>query len=102
MSIESLINYSREEKIQQFLMFLKDPEIQPVFRNYIENILATSELKILKRLAAVEATLGLNDFADFEEEHELTIPEQLSLLTERIDTITELVKEPFRETVNIA
>jgi hypothetical protein len=60
---------------------------------YIENILATSELKILKRLAAVETLLGLDDFsAGGDEEHESTVPEQLSLLAERIDDITELAK----------
>jgi len=67
-------------------MLLKDPEVQPVFRMYIENILATSELKILKRLADVETALGLNDFAD---EEEMSIPEQISLLSERIDNISE-------------
>src|SRR5664280_354575 len=107
MSTESIINYSREEKVQQFLMLIKDPEVQPVFRLYIENILATSELKILKRLAAVETALGLNDFSDFEDEdHELTIPEQLSLLAERIDTVTEpvvcqgAIKEPVSPTTS--
>src|SRR5664280_865641 len=101
MSTESIINYSREEKVQQFLMLIKDPEVQPVFRLYIENILATSELKILKRLAAVETKLGLNDFSDFDDEdHELTLPEQLSLLAERIDTVTEPVApEPIKEPV---
>ena len=60
---------------------------------YIENILATSELKILKRLYAVETSLGLDDFsAGCDEEHESTIQEQLSLLAERIDDITELTK----------
>jgi len=60
---------------------------------YIENVLATSELKILKRLAAAETLLGLDDFsAGGNEEHELTIQEQLSLLAERIDDITELAK----------
>jgi len=81
---------AKEEKITQFKMLMKDPEVQPFFRNYIENIIATSELRILKRLAAVETALGLNDFSDFEDEdHELTIPAQLSLLAERIDNITE-------------
>jgi hypothetical protein len=104
MSIESIVNYSREEKVQQFLMLIKDPEVQPVFRLYIENILATSELKILKRLAAVETAIGLNDFSDFEDEnHELTIPEQLSLLAERIDNITEPIvyQGSLREPVDI-
>ena len=98
MSIESIVNYSREEKVQQFQMLVKDPDVQPVFKIYVENILATSELNILKRLAALEYTLGLNDFADFEDEHELTVPEQFSLLAERIDTITEpVVKAPIKE-----
>ena len=84
-------------------MLIKDPEVQPIFRMYIENILATSELKILKRLAAVETLLGLDDFsAGGDEEHELTIPEQLSLLAERIDDITASVpREPIPEPVPI-
>ncbi len=28
----------------------KDPDVQPIFRTYIENVLVTSELKILKKL----------------------------------------------------
>ena len=44
-------------------MLIKDPEVQPIFIMYIENILATSELKILKRLAAFETFLGLDDFS---------------------------------------
>jgi hypothetical protein len=93
MSTESIFGSSKTEKVHQFLMLIKDPDVQPIFRMYIENILATSELKILKRLAAVETLLGLDDFsAGGDEEHELTIPEQLSLLAERIDDITELAK----------
>ncbi len=93
MSIGSIFGSSKTEKINQFLMLIKDPEVQPIFRMYIENILATSELKILKRLAAVETLLGLDDFsAGGDEEHELTVPEQLSLLAERIDDITEIAK----------
>lgn len=98
MSIESIISYSRKEKIQQFLMLLKDPEVQPVFRIYVENILATSELNILKRLAEVETALGLNNFADFADEQEMSIPEQISLLSERIDSINEpVIKAPIDE-----
>jgi hypothetical protein len=99
MSTEAILRYSKTEKINQFLMLIKDPEIQPIFRMYIENILATSELNILKRLAATETLLGLNDYSNFEnEERGLTIPEQLSLLAERIDNVTESVqKEPIPE-----
>jgi len=50
---------------------------------YLENFLATSELKILKRLAALEQVMGLNNM-DLSEEHELTIPEQLNILAARI------------------
>lgn len=91
MSIESIINYSREEKVQQFLLLLKDPDVQPIFRMYIENILATSDLNILKRLSDVETALGLNNFGDFEEEHETTIPEKLSMLEEKISNVTKIV-----------
>jgi hypothetical protein len=105
MSIESLtFGTSKEEKVNSFFMLMKDPEVQPVFRDYIENIienvLATSELKVLKRIAALESKLGLNDFLDLEDEHEVTIQEQLSMLAERIDNVTEpvtcpeVIKEP--------
>jgi hypothetical protein len=93
MSTKVIFGSSKTEKINQFLMLIKDPDVQPVFRMYIENILATSELKILKRLATVETLLGLDDFSDFgNDEHELTIPEQLTLLAERIDNVTEPVQ----------
>jgi|SRR5271157_1832860 len=107
MSTEAIFGSSKTEKINQFLMLIKDPEVQPFFRNYIENIienvLATSDLCVLKRLAAVETLLGLDDFsADGDEKHELTIPEQLSLLAERIDDRTELAKrESIQEPVPI-
>ena len=103
MSTESILCSSKTEKINQLLMLIKDPEVQPFFRTYIENILATSELKILKRLAAVETVLGLDDFsAGCDEEHELTVPEQLSLLAERIDNVTEPVqRESIPEQVPI-
>jgi hypothetical protein len=93
MSTEVIFGSSKTEKINQFLMLIKDPDVQPIFRMYIENVLATSELKLLKRLAAVETLLGLDDFSvGGDEEHELTIPEQLSLLAERIDNVTEPVQ----------
>lgn len=101
MSIESIVNYSKEENVQQFLLFLKDPDMQPILRMYIENILATSELNILKRLSEVETVLGLNDFAEFEDEQDMSIPEQILLLSERIDSITEqVIQASIAESVN--
>jgi len=92
---------TKEEKVNQFLALLQDPEIKPVLNLYLENFLATSELKILKRLAALEQVLGLNNM-DLSEEDELTIPEQLSLLAERIDNITEPVisQDPIKPVVD--
>ena len=89
---------TKEEKINQFLALIKDPDIQPVFKLIIENVLATSELKILKRLAALEQVLGLNNM-DLNDEHELTIPEQLNILAARIDN-TQVVNKPAVEPEN--
>src|SRR5665647_584739 len=91
---------SKEEKINQFKMLMKDPEVQPFFRNYIENIIATSELRILKRLSAVETALGLNDISDFEdEERELNIPEKIEALKEEIRNIE--YKTPVSSTTTL-
>ena len=84
--------HSKEEKINQFLMLLKEPEVLSFFENYIENLLAVSELRVLKRLAALESMLGVNNM-DLSEEHELTIPEQLNILAARIDN-TQVVNKP--------
>jgi hypothetical protein len=89
---------TKEEKVNQFLALLQDPEIKPVLNLYLENFLATSELKILKRLAALEQVLGLNNM-DLSEEHELTIPEQLNILAARIDN-TQVVNKPPVEPEN--
>src|SRR5665647_2598331 len=89
---------AKEDKVNQFLALIKDPDIQPVFKLIIENVLATSELKILKRLAALEQVLGLNNM-DLNDEHELTIPEQLNILAARIDN-TQLVNKPAVEPEN--
>src|SRR5665647_278777 len=72
----------KKDKVNQFLALLHDPDIKPVLNLYLENFLATSELRVLKRLAALEAMLGLNDM---EPEEELSIPAQLNLLASRID-----------------
>lgn len=73
-------------------MLIKDPDIQPIFRMYIESVLATSDLRILKRLAALETCMGLNDFQDLEDDHQITILEQLTILAQRIDNIEENTK----------
>jgi hypothetical protein len=85
------------EPIQKLLELLQNQEVQAFLKIFIDNSMATSDLKILKRLADIEKALGLNGFSDFEEEHEQTIPEQLSLLAERIDSITKPTQESVIE-----
>ncbi len=91
MSTEAIFGSSKTEKINQLLMLMKDPEVQPFFRNYIENIienvLATSDLKILKRLTAIETVLELNDYPIEDDEAECTIPKQITLLSNQMKEI---------------
>jgi hypothetical protein len=63
----------------------KDMDFRESIREAFDYSVATSDLKILKRLSVVETDLGRNDLADYEEEHIPTIPEQLKELSERIE-----------------
>lgn len=55
------------------------------FKNAVETVLLTSDLKPIKRIATTETVLGLNDMIDYEdEERELTIPEKITELNEKI------------------
>jgi hypothetical protein len=53
------------------------------FQASVETVLATSELKILKRINAAETVLGINETIDYDDDER-----ELSLL-ERIDTIED-------------
>jgi hypothetical protein len=73
---------------------------------HIENILATSELNILKRLKAIETVLGLDDYPLEDNEAESTIPKQISLLSEQIKELTKTnhkqpIIKPIHESVHI-
>jgi len=48
---------AKEEKVNQFLALLQDPDIKSVLNLYLENLLATSDLRILKRLDRIEAEI---------------------------------------------
>jgi len=48
---------AKEEKVNQFLALLQDPDIKSVLNLYLENFLATSDLRILKRLDRIEAEI---------------------------------------------
>lgn len=106
MSTEAITGSSKSEKINQFLMLIKDPDVQPIFRMYIENVLATSELNILKRLKVIETMLELNDYPIDDDEAESTIPKQISSLSDQIKEITKTnnkqsLMEPISESVHI-
>ena len=48
---------AKEDKVNQFLALLQDPDIKSVLNLYLENFLATSDLRILKRLDRIEAEI---------------------------------------------
>jgi hypothetical protein len=110
MSTEAIFGSSKAEKINQLLMLMKDPEVQPFFRTYIENIienvLATSDLRILKRLTTIETVLELNDYPIEGDEAESTIPRQISLLSDQIKEVIKTnnkqsIIEPIPESIHI-
>jgi len=78
------------DPVEQFLKLLENPRVQAVLNKIIETkvneCLITSELKPVKRIAELEKLTGIYNFEDFEE-HVLTIPEQINLLSERMDRI---------------
>jgi hypothetical protein len=103
---EAIFGSSKSKKINQFLTLMKDPDVQPTFRMYIENVLATSELNILKRLKVIEKMLELNDYPIDDDEAENTIPKQISLLSNQIKEVIktnnkQLVMEPIPKTIHI-
>ena len=72
----------RQEFIELILPeLIKNPEFQDDFNNRI----IMSPLKPVKRIAELEKVTGIYQFEDFEE-HEPTLPEQLIILSEKIDT----------------
>jgi hypothetical protein len=105
-STEAIFGSSKTEKINQFLMLMKDPDVQPTFRMYIENVLATSELNILKRLKVIETMLELNDYPVDDDESDSTIPKQISLLSNQINEVIKTnnkrsIMEPIPKAIHI-
>lgn len=57
----------------------------PEFRQSVETVLLTSELKPIKRIADLETITGLNDFSDLDDEdREPSLPERISHLEEKL------------------
>ena len=119
MNTGASVEYSKSEKVNQFLMQLKDPKvidqvigqlnnpevcdpvsrlinalinnpkIQPILRMYLDNFLATSDSKPLKRITALETNTGLNDYPIEDDEAESTIPKQILLLSNQIKEVAK-------------
>ena len=93
---------SKAEKLNTFFRLVADPEIRDEVQTWFDSMLATSSLNLVKRVAAIETTTGLNDYSDFEdeEEHEPTIPERIDILNGKIENLT--ISNPvYKEPVNI-
>jgi hypothetical protein len=76
----------------------EDIDFRESIREAVEYSIATSDLKILKRLSVVETDLGHNDLADYEEDHVPTIPEQIKQLSERIEQpLNSITEETIKD-----
>jgi hypothetical protein len=83
-------------KVSHLIALLKDPEIQSFLKVFVDSAIATSELKILKRLSACESILGLDDYS-IDGSTAPSIPERLSKLENKINNSTyscEHILEP--------
>jgi hypothetical protein len=91
--LKAYIDSEIQKGIEKFLpaaveKVLSDPE-NPILIRAFENVLAISDLKILKRLYTHDKILGLVDLdLEDDEEHEPTIPEQITELKEKIENLT--------------
>lgn len=85
--------------IKGYSMYLikEDKEYRDEIKTYFNECLITSELKPVQRLADIEAVTGLKDYSEFEEEHAPTLPEQITVLSEKIESLSESTFKPTEE-----
>lgn len=88
------VQNSKNNKVNQFLTLLKEPEIQSFLKSFVDSAIATSELRILKRIAAVEQILGLEDYGA-DETAAPTLPQRIKILEDKVNSITSF--KPFKE-----
>jgi hypothetical protein len=77
-------------EVNQFLTLLEHPKVQSFLKLFFDNCMATSEMKVLKRLGDVERVLGLNDM---EEEGIPTIPERIEDIKEKLENVNSQPSE---------
>ena len=79
----------QNSEVNQLISLLHDPEIQSFLKVFVDNAIATSELRILKRLAAIEQKLGIIDYGLDEPP---TIESRLTKLEQKVNTHTNEFK----------
>jgi len=95
-------------KVQEFLALLQDPEVYGVFKGLVIQCLTDPDCLVLKRIHNIECHLGVDDdyclWEDsLQEDKEvmMTIPQQFSLLSDRInDTSIPVLRESILITAN--
>lgn len=74
------------EKVKQLIELLNCEEVQSFLKGFVDTAIATSELRILKRLATVEQVLGIDDYGYSEAP---TIPQKLTEIENKVIALTE-------------
>ena len=97
---EAYRNATPEEKREFVELILPELVKNPELNNHLDNRMIISDLKPIKRISELEKITGLFDFEE-EEDHDPTIPEKLSILSEKIENITTSNHIVYKEPVNI-
>jgi hypothetical protein len=91
-------DFSKAIKGYNLYLLKEDKEYRAEVKTYFEECLITSELRPVQRLSTAETLLGINDFSDFEDDHEPTIPNRLEKLEreteKKVFNITDLPAMP--------
>ncbi len=81
--IPEILSCNDVEQVEIFRELIKQPAVKQDLFCIISEFMATSELKVLKRLSALETALGFNEPEDDDEEP--TIPDQIKQLSEKLE-----------------
>ena len=79
------------DSAQTVLELLENPIVLEALNTLIDTRLATGELKILQRLAKIEQVLGIEEYGL---EEELSIPDRLDLIEEKLSACPISPQEP--------
>ncbi len=86
-------NASEPERIE--FVDLIAPYMDKFVNTSFDARLATSEIRPVQRLAEIETVLGIEDFSYDDEDHEPTIPEQITRLNNMVSKINTTLKPEF-------